>query len=80
MAKQGALVVASLHTGRPKDEEPHVKQYTKNKKEIIEYVSMMLCEYIEEWLFIRLSMWIWRRLALKKATSKIFKLFFNYLT
>ena len=48
MAKQGALVVASLHTGRPKDEEPHVKQYTKNKKEIIEYVSMMLCEYIEQ--------------------------------
>ena len=43
MAKQGALVVASLHTGRPKDEEPHVKQYTKNKKEIIEYVSMMWC-------------------------------------
>ena len=27
-----------LSAGRPKDEEPHIKQYTKNKKEIIEYI------------------------------------------
>ena len=38
MAKPGNPVLGSIHTGRPKDEEPHVKQYTKNKKEIIEYI------------------------------------------
>ena len=25
-------------SGRPKDEDPHIKQYTKNKKEVIEYI------------------------------------------
>ena len=32
------LLGGSIHTGRPKDEDPHIKQYTKNKKEIIEYI------------------------------------------
>ena len=38
MAKQANAPVGSIHSGRPKDEEPHIKQYTKNKKEIIEYI------------------------------------------
>ena len=38
MAKQGNPVVGTVHSGRPRDEEPHVKQFTKNKKEIIEYI------------------------------------------
>ena len=25
-------------SGRPKDEDPHIKQYTKNKREITEYI------------------------------------------
>ena len=37
MAKQ-TLLTGSIHTGRPKDEEPHIKQYTKNKREITEYI------------------------------------------
>ena len=37
MAKQ-TLLSGSIHTGRPKDEEPHIKQYTKNKREITEYI------------------------------------------
>ena len=37
MAKQNILT-GSIHTGRPKDEDPHIKQFTKNKKEIIEYI------------------------------------------
>ena len=37
MAKQ-AVATGSIHTGRPKDEEAHIKQFTKNKKEIIEYI------------------------------------------
>ena len=37
MAKQ-SLLSGSIHTGRPKDEDPHIKQYTKNKKEIVEYI------------------------------------------
>ena len=24
--------------GRPKEEDPHIKQYTKNKKEVTEYI------------------------------------------
>ena len=39
MAKPNPLLLGgSIHTGRPKDEDPHIKQYTKNKKEIIEYI------------------------------------------
>ena len=38
MAKQANAPVGSIHSGRPKDEEPHIKQYNKNKKEIIEYI------------------------------------------
>ena len=30
------------HPGRPKDEEPHVKCTTKNKKEVIEYFMTMM--------------------------------------
>lgn len=37
MAKQNILT-GGIHTGRPKDEDPHIKQFTKNKKEIIEYI------------------------------------------
>ena len=37
MAKQ-TILTGSIHTGRPKDEDPHIKQFTKNKKEIIEYI------------------------------------------
>ena len=38
MAKQANAPVGSIHPGRPKDEESHIKQYNKNKKEIIEYI------------------------------------------
>lgn len=38
MAKQANVQVGSIHSGRPKDEEPHIKSYNKNKKEIIEYI------------------------------------------
>ena len=27
-----------LVAGRPKEEDPHIKQYTKNKKEVTEYI------------------------------------------
>ena len=40
MAKQ-SLLSGSIHTGRPKDEEPHIKQFTKNKKEIVEYIVIV---------------------------------------
>ena len=32
------ILSGSIHTGRPKDEEPHIKQFTKNRKEITEYI------------------------------------------
>ena len=30
--------IITLVTGRPNDEDPHIKSYTKNKKEITEYI------------------------------------------
>ena len=42
MAKQANVQTGSIHSGRPKDEEPHIKQYNKNKKEIIGYIILVI--------------------------------------
>jgi len=36
--RQGTTMAKVTHPGRPKDEDPHVKCTTKNKKEVIEYI------------------------------------------
>ena len=42
MAKQANAPVGSIHPGRPKDEESHIKQYNKNEKEIIGYIILVI--------------------------------------